>query len=234
MSNTVDIKEMKELTNPSAAPEERIYQTFYPKTHVKGVVVDENNRLDEVLDSIVEDAETAATEAATVVKDQCEEIRTDMNNQLLASDLTFDISKNNLTSGQPTEYADLTAALGSGGGNIPEDYRKGGMTVKFIENTNHTYLQYRLMNKNFSTVVSDWQGVDEEILSGSKNLITSDGVVKALSKLPINYISEKSLTNFTTELASKLGTFLNASINISASYNQTSQEYNYTITITQN
>ncbi len=181
MSNTVDIKEMKELTNPSAAPEERIYQTFYPKTHVKGVVVDENNRLDEVLDSIVEDAETAATEAATVVKDQCEEIRTDMNNQLLASDLTFDISKNNLTSGQPTEYADLTAALGSGGGNIPEDYRKGGMTVKFIENTNHTYLQYRLMNKNFSTVVSDWQGVDEEILSGSKNLITSDGVVKALS-----------------------------------------------------
>ena len=58
--------------------------------------------------------------------------------------------------------------------------------------------------------------------------------VGTITKLPINYISEGSLTNFTTELASKLGTFLNATIGINATYNQTNQEYDYTITITQN
>lgn len=58
--------------------------------------------------------------------------------------------------------------------------------------------------------------------------------VGTITKLPINYISEGSLTNFTTELASKLGTFLNATIGINATYNQTNQEYDYSITITAN
>ena len=42
----------------------------------------------------------------------------------LAGGVVFDISAYNLTNGQPTPYADLAAALGTNGANVPEPLRK--------------------------------------------------------------------------------------------------------------
>lgn len=82
--------------------------------------------------------------------------------------------------GNPTPYADLTAALGTGGVNIPEDIRKGGMSIKFIQGTvqsyDNKYVQYRLMANDWSTTVTDWQGVDVTPAPGSRNLVESGGV----------------------------------------------------------
>lgn len=67
--------------------------------------------------------------------------------------------------GNPTPYADLTAALGNGGANIPEPLRKGGMSVKFIkgstQSSDNNYTQYRLKAQTFSTVVADWEIVNK-------------------------------------------------------------------------
>lgn len=63
--------------------------------------------------------------------------------------------------GNPTKYATLAAALGTNGANIPDTIRKGGMSIKFIQNSDNKYVQYRLMAQNFTTDVTQWQGVDE-------------------------------------------------------------------------
>lgn len=46
----------------------------------------------------------------------------------------YDISANHPDGqGDPTPYADLTAALGTSGANIPSGIRRGGMSIKFIQ-----------------------------------------------------------------------------------------------------
>lgn len=111
-------------------------------------------------------------------------------------DGVFDISAYNLTDGQPTPYVDLEAALGTNGVNIPESIRKGGMSVKFIQGSvpsfDNKYLQYRLMNQNWSTTVSDWQGVDDEPTAGSENLVKSNGVDNVISTMTANSGAEKA------------------------------------------
>jgi hypothetical protein len=81
-------------------------------------------------------------------------------------DGVFDISAYNLTDGQPTPYADLSAALGTNGKNVPEALRKGGMSVKFIQgsvpSSDNKYYQFRLMSQSFTTDETKWQGVDDE------------------------------------------------------------------------
>ena len=54
----------------------------------------------------------------------------------------FDISSYHATDGVLAKYADLTAALGTGGANIPDDLRKGGMSVKFVQSSDNKYVQY--------------------------------------------------------------------------------------------
>ena len=82
--------------------------------------------------------------------------------------------------GKPTPYADLTAALGTGGANIPESLRKGGMSVKFIQgsaqSSDNKYVQFFCTADEFTTNVDYWQGVDDEPTAGSNNLVNSDGV----------------------------------------------------------
>lgn len=87
-------------------------------------------------------------------------------------DEVFDISvyNNNAT------YADLSAALGTDGANVPQTLRRGGMSVKFVHSVDNKYVQWRLMANSFSTIVSDWQGVDTEASPNSKNLIESGAV----------------------------------------------------------
>ena len=58
--------------------------------------------------------------------------------------------------------------------------------------------------------------------------------VDTLRRLPVNYISTASMENFTTELATKLGTFLNATITVTPTYDSDHEEYDYSITIVEN
>ena len=94
----------------------------------------------------------------------------------------YDISANHPDGqGNPTVYADLAAALGTGGENIPADIRRGGMTVKFIQGDNvqssgNKYVQYRLMTQSWSTTVADWQKIDDMSNIVSSVLLNSLGV----------------------------------------------------------
>ena len=60
-------------------------------------------------------------------------------------------------------YVDLAAAL-DGGNNIPQELRKGGMSVKFVQSSDNKYVQYRCMAQNFTTDVTQWQGVEDILM----------------------------------------------------------------------
>lgn len=105
--------------------------------------------------------------------------------QISYSDGVFDISAYNGTS-----YANLSAALGTNGANIPQNLRKGGMSVKFIQTPDNNYIQARLMANSFTTDITKWQVVDDEPTAGSKNLVESGGIVEYVNK---DYIHQKSL-----------------------------------------
>ena len=94
----------------------------------------------------------------------------------ILNSIVYDISANHLDNGNPSHYASLSAALGPDGANVPEAYRKGGMSVSYIDEDSGEYVQKRLMKATWSTTESDWQGVDSEPVVGSKNLVESDGV----------------------------------------------------------
>lgn len=79
-----------------------------------------------------------------------------------------------------TKYTDLSDALGTNGGNIPQEYRKGGMSIKFVQSSDHKYVQYRLTSDTFNTTVANWQGVSDEINAASKNIASSEGVNSAV------------------------------------------------------
>jgi hypothetical protein len=91
----------------------------------------------------------------------------------------FDISAYHATGGVLAEYADLTAALGTNGANIPDALRKGGMSVKFVQSFDNKYVQYRLMSDSFNTTPANWQSenVDDEPTVESHNLVESEGVL---------------------------------------------------------
>jgi len=86
----------------------------------------------------------------------------------------LDVSELNATENPHTlkPYDTLDAALA----DIPSDYQKGGMSVKYVQSSDNKYVQYRLMNPNWSTTPSDWQGVDAVPTPGSKNMAESGGV----------------------------------------------------------
>ena len=75
----------------------------------------------------------------------------------------FDISAYHATGGVLAKYADLTAALGTNGANVPDALRKGGMSVKFVQSSDNKYVQYRLKSKNFSINVNEWENINESI-----------------------------------------------------------------------
>ena len=89
-----------------------------------------------------------------------------------APKVIYDIS----ASHNNTKYTDLSDALGTKGGNIPQEYRKGGITVRYVQTSDNKYVQYRLMSDTFNTTPANWQGVDDEPTVGSDNLVKSGGV----------------------------------------------------------
>lgn len=93
-------------------------------------------------------------------------------------DIIYDVSARN----SGAVFESLSALLSSSNLStlIPTSVRHGGMSIRFIQgsvsSSGNTYVQYRLMNQNWSTVVTDWQGVDDEPTARSNNLVKSGGV----------------------------------------------------------
>ena len=46
-------------------------------------------------------------------------------------------------------------------------------------------MKYRLISNIWSTVVTDWQGIDDEPTTGSNNLVKSGGVADSINQLKI-------------------------------------------------
>jgi hypothetical protein len=91
----------------------------------------------------------------------------------VASNIVFDISRYHATGSTLATYADLAAALGTNGENVPADIRRGGMSIKFVQTDDHKYVQFRCMAQSFTTDVTQWQGMDnieEAIGEQSKNI----------------------------------------------------------------
>jgi hypothetical protein len=88
----------------------------------------------------------------------------------------FDISE---YSGR--QYSTLSDALNA----IPQAKQKGGMTIRYIDSDNK-YVQCRYMSNSTTsadfTNVTNWQGVDDEPIAGSKNLVESGGVDKTIEE----------------------------------------------------
>ena len=98
-----------------------------------------------------------------------------------ANDGVYDISARH----NGTKYADLAAALGTNGANVPPTLRKGGMSVKFVQSSDNKYVQFSYMSSSTADAdfnnVANWQGVDAEPTAGSDNLVKSGGVQNELS-----------------------------------------------------
>lgn len=98
-------------------------------------------------------------------------------------DEVFDISAYHASGGILTTYTDLSAALDSNnGGGVPQSLQRGGMSIKFVCSSDNKYVQYRYMgtkttgNPNPFFDESNWQGIEDELIYQSKNIITSGAV----------------------------------------------------------
>ena len=101
---------------------------------------------------------------------------------------------------------------------VPQNIRKGGMSIKFVSSSDNKYVQYRLMSATFSTTPSDWQGVDDIPTAGSDNLVKSGGVSKAdnfnaVSRASISFPSETSVTIETGYIYIRKGNSISKIIN---------------------
>lgn len=102
-----------------------------------------------------------------------------------SGDGAFDISVYNAVGGTPAQYAGFANAVTNA--NVPTQFRKGGMTVRFIDNTvtPSVYVQYRLMKTTWSTTITDWQGTTDKVKAGSRDLVESGGVMDAVDNLRV-------------------------------------------------
>jgi acyl-coenzyme A thioesterase PaaI-like protein len=106
----------------------------------------------------------------------------------------FDLSKHNAVGGVMATYADLSAAL-TALNSLESKYKYGGMSFKFVQSSDNKYVQARCMAQNFTTDVTQWQGVNEEPIPDSKSLVESGGVYKFLAKDIIAKVTSPSYTN---------------------------------------
>ena len=106
-------------------------------------------------------------------------------------DEVFDITVYNSN----TKYADLAAALGTNGANIPQSLRRGGMSVKYVQSSDNKYIQARLMANSFTTDITQWQVVDEEPFEESNNLVEAGGVNRILTNVAKNISSNEAIVS---------------------------------------
>ena len=70
----------------------------------------------------------------------------------------FDLSAYN----NGTKYADLNAAL-TALNALPDDYKKGGMSFKYVRSSDNKYVQYRLTADEFTTDTTQWAIADDGV-----------------------------------------------------------------------
>ena len=127
------------------------------------------------IDNIIQEINTNLpdnnTQATTAKK-----LRDTLVNTVYNTTEEYDITVNTSN----TKYANLTAALGTNGVNVPANIRKPGMTVRFVNSVTSKYEQYRYLVASITDAVfvntNNWQGIDDEPTTGSNNLIKSGGV----------------------------------------------------------
>ena len=73
-----------------------------------------------------------------------------------------------------TKYADLAAALGVDGANIPATLRRGGMSVKFVQSSDNNYQQFRCKTQTFSADPEDWYFEDDDRLVENPEYICAE------------------------------------------------------------
>ena len=125
----------------------------------------------------------------------------------------YDVTANN----NGATFASLSALLSDENLStlIPDDVRCGGMSIRFVRSSDNKYVQYRLMENIWSTIVANWQGVDDEPTTESDNLVKSGGVKKSLDAcVGINYVNLIDINSVSR------GKYLtNAGRELSGSYN---------------
>lgn len=98
-------------------------------------------------------------------------------------------------------YTSLSSALSS----VPSNYRRGGMTLKYVQEqeSGNKYVQYFNTYSAFTQTISRWQGLDDKPTAGSNNLITSGGVYSfkkttnyafILDRIPVLNVTNSSFT----------------------------------------
>ena len=92
-------------------------------------------------------------------------------NDIMTNGSAFDLSAYN----NGTTYADLNAAL-TALNALPAAYKKGGMSIKYVQTSDNNYIQARCTANEFTTDITKWQGVDDEPTPLSENLVKSNGV----------------------------------------------------------
>ena len=97
-------------------------------------------------------------------------------NDIMTNGSAFDLSAYN----NGTTYADLSAAL-TALNALPAAYKKGGMSMKFVLSSDNKYVQWRLMADAFTTDITQWTSVEEELqdvydilYSYQKTLLTAE------------------------------------------------------------
>jgi hypothetical protein len=68
----------------------------------------------------------------------------------------FDLSAYNAQGGVLATYADLSAAL-TALNALPADFKKGGMSIKFVLSSDNKYVQYTLTKSSWSININDWE-----------------------------------------------------------------------------
>ena len=106
------------------------------------------------------------------------------------NDGIYDISKRNSTGGPNNDGKfTLEYILNNANTLIPTSWRHGGMTISFIQSSDNKYVQFRYIGTEVTGTpnpfldTANWQGVDDESINGSHNLIESGGVAKSFQNI---------------------------------------------------
>ena len=102
----------------------------------------------------------------------------------------FDISAHFASGGTLATYADLSAAL-TALNTLSESYKRGGMSIKFVQSSDNKYVQHMLTTQSFTTKEQCWQKM------GTRD-IESKEAFDLLSNWSLNITTEAGAYNGTT------------------------------------
>jgi hypothetical protein len=159
--------------------------------------LDETETLDALSKDLVSAAQGVQTNAENITANAeaiaTNKTETDAKLTELEQEVIYDVTANN----NGATFTSLSALLSDKNLStlIPSAVRCGGMSIRFVHNSDNKYVQYRLMSDTFNTTVTNWQGVDDKPAVGSDNLVKSGGVFeRGLTGFPLVGIAENMYT----------------------------------------